>query len=261
MTMRLVPAPETFAPMRFRKSARSTISGSRAALSMTVSPSASTAAIIRFSVPGDRDLVEDETGAAQTSCLRPNVAVFDLDGCAHRAQAGHVQIDGPCTNRTAAGQGHVRPAESPEQRTEDQNGCPHGLDQFIRSRIVIEIGGIDLDSHPVVNRRLDTHAAEQFDGRRHIPQMRHIADNDPLVGQYRRRQDRQRRVLRAGNSDLALETPAAIDGELIHGDRRILPASEPESTAHVSRRPSCRRGRRRPFDVAAAGACRRRRSR
>jgi hypothetical protein len=46
-----VPAPEICAPMATRQLARSTTSGSRAAFSMTVSPVASTAAIIRFSVP------------------------------------------------------------------------------------------------------------------------------------------------------------------------------------------------------------------
>ena len=44
------PAPSTSAPMRFRKAARSAISGSRAALSITVVPLASAAAIKRFSV-------------------------------------------------------------------------------------------------------------------------------------------------------------------------------------------------------------------
>ena len=39
-----------WAPMRLRKAARSAISGSRAALSMTVVPLASTAAISAFSV-------------------------------------------------------------------------------------------------------------------------------------------------------------------------------------------------------------------
>ena len=46
-----VPAPVTFAPIAFRQFARSTTSGSRAAFSMTVVPSARVAAIIRFSVP------------------------------------------------------------------------------------------------------------------------------------------------------------------------------------------------------------------
>src|SRR5438309_1780283 len=45
-----VPAPVTRAPMRSRKAARSAISGSRAALSMTVTPLARTAAMRMFSV-------------------------------------------------------------------------------------------------------------------------------------------------------------------------------------------------------------------
>ena len=45
-----VPAPEIFAPILLRKSAVSTISGSRAAFSMTVVPFAKVAAIIRDSV-------------------------------------------------------------------------------------------------------------------------------------------------------------------------------------------------------------------
>ena len=51
MVMVLVPAPLTFAPIAFRKSARSTISGSCAAFSIWLMPVANTAAIIAFSVP------------------------------------------------------------------------------------------------------------------------------------------------------------------------------------------------------------------
>ena len=46
-----LPAPSMFAPIALRQFARSTTSGSRAAFSMTVVPSARQAAIIRFSVP------------------------------------------------------------------------------------------------------------------------------------------------------------------------------------------------------------------
>jgi len=51
MRITSVPAPEMRAPMLIRQLARSTTSGSRAAFSITVSPSARQAAIIRFSVP------------------------------------------------------------------------------------------------------------------------------------------------------------------------------------------------------------------
>ncbi len=49
--MTSVPAPLTRAPIALRQFARSTTSGSRAAFASTVVPSASAAAIIRFSVP------------------------------------------------------------------------------------------------------------------------------------------------------------------------------------------------------------------
>ena len=51
MRMRLVPWPSILAPIAISISARSGISGSCAAFSSTVSPSASVAAISRFSVP------------------------------------------------------------------------------------------------------------------------------------------------------------------------------------------------------------------
>ncbi len=51
MTMRSVPAPAIRAPIATRQRARSTTSGSRAAFSSIVVPSASVAAISRFSVP------------------------------------------------------------------------------------------------------------------------------------------------------------------------------------------------------------------
>ena len=51
IVMVLVPAPLTLAPIAFKKSARSTISGSCAAFSITLIPLANTAAIIAFSVP------------------------------------------------------------------------------------------------------------------------------------------------------------------------------------------------------------------
>ena len=55
ITIRRVPAPSIFAPIRIRKFARSSTSGSIAAPSITVVPGTSTAAIIRLSVPSTVD--------------------------------------------------------------------------------------------------------------------------------------------------------------------------------------------------------------
>ncbi len=51
ISIRSVPAPSIRAPISTSRRARSLTSGSRAAFTMTVVPSASAAAIIRFSVP------------------------------------------------------------------------------------------------------------------------------------------------------------------------------------------------------------------
>ena len=51
MIKRSVPRPWMLAPILISNSAKSVTSGSRAAFSKTVSPSAKTAAIIKFSVP------------------------------------------------------------------------------------------------------------------------------------------------------------------------------------------------------------------
>ena len=45
-----VPKPSIFAPIEIKNSPRSTMSGSRAALSIVVTPFANTAAVIMFSV-------------------------------------------------------------------------------------------------------------------------------------------------------------------------------------------------------------------
>ena len=64
------PRPRCARPSPPGTSPRSTTSGSRAAFSSTVVPSASTAAIIRFSVPVDGDQVHPDARALQLRCAR-----------------------------------------------------------------------------------------------------------------------------------------------------------------------------------------------
>ena len=80
MTMRGVPAPETRAPILFRQSATSTISGSQAALLMTVVPLASVAAISATWVPLTVTLGKSIVGALQAAGrLRDHIAAVDGD--------------------------------------------------------------------------------------------------------------------------------------------------------------------------------------
>ena len=82
-----VPAPSIFAPMRISIAARSTTSGSRAALSSTVSPLGQRRGHQQIFGAGDGDAVEVDLGALQ-SVRRGgfNVAVVLRDGRAQRFQ-------------------------------------------------------------------------------------------------------------------------------------------------------------------------------
>ena len=64
---------------------------------------------------------------------------------------------------------------------------------------------------------LDTHAPQELRGRRHVVEMRNVAERHGPVGEQRRAQDRQRGVLRAGDPHLAVEARAAVDRELVQG--------------------------------------------
>ncbi len=88
MRSRSLPMPSMRAPIATRQSARSVISGSRAALISTVSPSASVAAISRFSVAPTETDGKDDFGAVQPfGRARIDIAFVQLDLGAEPAQA------------------------------------------------------------------------------------------------------------------------------------------------------------------------------
>ena len=126
--------------------------------------------------------------------------------------------------------------------------------------------------------------AEQLRRGDHVVQVRHVADRDRPVGEQRRAQDRQHRVLGAGDLHLAVQRVAAVDYDLLHGSirdsgfgigmartlraaenrqaigsanhARLLPASASSAPARGSRRPCARPAWRRPGGGGPAAACR-----
>src|ERR1700693_5058071 len=86
-TMREVPAPVILAPILLRQVATSPISGSRAALSVSVAPLARRGRHQRGMGAADGDLGKYDLAAAQTVLgARDHVAAFDLDLRAQRLQ-------------------------------------------------------------------------------------------------------------------------------------------------------------------------------
>ena len=107
---------------------RSTISGSRAALWMIVTPSASTAAIRMFSVAPTDGKSSWISRAAQLVGLGDHAAVLDVAARAQLAQARLVHVQRAGSDRVTAGQRHLGPlaaaTSGPSTQTDARN-CRH----------------------------------------------------------------------------------------------------------------------------------------
>ena len=212
MMMRSVPAPAMRAPIALRHAARSTTSGSRAAFSSVVTPSASVAAIIRFSVPVTVTMSNTNARAVQARRARVDVAVLEVDLGAHRLQALDVLVDRPQADRAAAGQRHARLAAAREQRAERQDRRAHRLDELVRRERPVDACRVERQPSRVRwRRRLTPICASSVLHRAHVVQLRDVGERQRLGRQERRAQDRQRRVLGAGHAHLAARAMAAFD--------------------------------------------------
>ena len=160
---------------------------------------------------GDGDGLQHQPRAFQRCGTRLDIAVLDVNVGAHGLQAGDVNIDRTRADRAAAGQRHVRRAEARQQRTQHQNRCAHGLHELVRREIFLDGRGIDFDAHLFIDGHRHAHASEQLDHGRDILQMRHIRHRHRTVRQQAAGEYRQRRILGAGDADLALERDAAVN--------------------------------------------------
>ena len=201
-----VPAPSIRAPIFVSRAARSTTSGSRAALRSTVSPRASTAAIIRSSVPVT--VMRSKWTAAPRRPSRRfgfDVAVRLMDVRAQLLQPADVQVDGPGADGAAARQRDARASAAGHQRPQHQAGGAHGLHQLVR-----RLGRCDRAacagarvSPSIVDLRADIHQQPLHGA--DVAHPRDAVQRHRLGGEQRRGQRRQRRVLRSAGGDLACE--------------------------------------------------------
>ena len=127
-----VPAPSMRAPIRSSIAQMSTISGSRAALSITVVPLASTAAITRFSVAPTLGKSSQIVGAVQP--VRgggDDEAVLAGDVGAHPGQPGDVHVQPAGADRVAAGVGDPHVPAAGQQRAEHADRRAQPADQVV----------------------------------------------------------------------------------------------------------------------------------
>ena len=128
-SMRIVelPAPSMQPPHRFRKAARSAISGSRAAPRRMVLPLAQAAASRSVSVAptlGKRRVDLGPVQAGRSCQHQPPLPSFQLHR-PHFCQPRQMQVDGPGPDAAAAGQAGLGAAHPCQQRRAEQNGGPH----------------------------------------------------------------------------------------------------------------------------------------
>ena len=186
---------------------------------MTVVPGVSAAASSAFSVA-----MTDGSSMKTSPARRPlgrgeRDRAVELVLGAERAERVEVRVQAPAADDVAARRRHDRAAGAGEQRAGEQERRADLLGEVV----------VDL----AASRRCpsahsdDLVLAAPLDARRRarassssivcdVPDPRDVAEDDLVLGQDRRREDRERAVLVAGGHDGAAERHAALDDELLH---------------------------------------------
>ena len=217
--------PSISAPRETRKRQRSWMCGSQAALPITVSPSASTAAMTTFSVA--ITLASSRKIGLPRSCgARHLVAAVDRDlgaellrarGCAGRAGGGRSR------RRPAAARSRGRSARAAGPRAGTRRGSGGRAPR--RAPSSSTCGGVDPDlvlAHPL---DLGADVGEELDHRLDVADARHVRQRHRLLREHARGEDRQRAVLVPRGADGPADRAAAFDDEGLHlgGKRRGHP--------------------------------------
>ena len=175
--------------------------------------------------------IEYDMRTAQAVGTRLDEAVFDGHLRTHCLQARYVQVHGPRADRAAARQGDVGLTETGDQRTQHENRGAHGLHEFVRRLAAIHSPGIDFDAEPVIDRHFRPHHLQQRQHRRHVLEVRDIADDDRARGQQGSGEYGQGGILGARDVYRAGEPDAAADRQLIQAAAPRPPRATPRASA------------------------------
>ncbi len=239
MVMVAVPTPSIRAPIWASNCARSMISGSRAALSMIVVPSASTAAIRMFSVAptlGKSSPIEAPCSLLARPTTLP-CSMFIVAPIARRPDwcmsSGREPMASP------AGQRHLGPAAATHQRAQHADRRPQPADGR-EVGVVGQLGRCGDGHHVALDRHHCTEAAQHVGHQRDVQDLRAVRDRRGALGQQRGRHQLQHAVLGTGHLDGAGEPGPAGDQEAFHGWHSNRPTSP--APAADARRPIAGRG-------------------
>src|SRR6185295_8974659 len=220
----LVPIPSILAPIFAKHSATSPTSGSRAAFSITVSPSARAALIITVWVAPTETL--GKTTLAPFRRFGHEVAAVNVNARTQRLEAEQMQIDRTRANGAATGHRHACATAARQQRTQHPKARPHAIDHFIGRRGVHNIPRGKVKRFAQVRRGIGALAVDgeidaviAQDARQQIDvgEVGHVFQGKPVTRQQTGDHQRQGRVLGPRNRDRPCEATATDDVDAIHG--------------------------------------------
>ena len=153
-----------------------------------------------------------------------DIALLNLDFGPHGLEAFDVLIDRPGADGAAARKRNPGLAATGDQGTEDQDRRPHGLDHLVGRQGVVQAGAVKDQFVGSFEGHADTHLAKKAQHGGDIVQVGHVGEPQSLVAEQGGTENRQGRILRPGNGDLARKGDAPLQQKFIHGWRSILPA-------------------------------------
>jgi hypothetical protein len=162
-----------------------------------------------------------------------HVAVRHLDAAAEVAQALEVQVDRAVAEHAAARIADRRDAAPRPQRTENDEAGAHRAYEVVGRDVERLVLRLDLERAVVVPLVAHAEPLEDAQHVEHVGEARHVAQQHRAIDEQGRREDRQRTVLAAGDTNGAAETAAPPDSDSIQGEipprrRGMIPP-----TAHV----------------------------
>ena len=177
-----------------------------------------------------------------------------------------MQVHGARPDGATAGKRHPRPPGARQQRPQRQHRGAHLAHQVVRRRVPAQFRGAERQGPLPAGARLDPELAEKRHHGRDVADLRQVVQGQRVFAQKRGREQRQRRVFRAGDGHRAVQRPASADPQFVHRPapaavhpRGGSPASAPALPRAASARSRAWRLRLRRFSRSAAD-CRANRS-
>jgi len=178
---------------------------------------------------GDGNFVEDNFSATKTAAFQGindglDVAMLLRDLRAQTLQSLDVEIDGAGANGASSGQRDAGVSTPRYERSQNERGGSHGLDQFIRrfgSGECARANRCPMMGASIAEFDFRTHGGKQLARGLDIAHLRDVFENHRFVGEQSCRHARERGVLRATDADCPQQRVATADYELIHRVRNL----------------------------------------